>query len=366
MACKIFEPSTEAFGTQRRGQNSIPLMNKPDADSRGHTTAFFCVSLNPAIDTRLVLDEFCLGRVNRASEVHRTPGGKAAHVAMVLQVLGANPTWIGFCGGGTGNELLAGLRRLQIEAVAVPTVEDSRVNLEIVDTGRGVTEILEPGGRVTQPEWCEFQRICADRFQRAASKKIVLISGSQPPGIPAEACAALLKLARLAGCLAFLDSSGLPLVKSLAAGPDLVKINREETEHVTGMVVKDPVSAAQAACELLERGAKSAAVSLGERGLVGIRQDAEPAIHAWTSPLRPKSTVGCGDAALAGLAFATANGFSFERSLALAVACGAANCLAPLPARITREDVSRFEKSVRVERVSRSRQREALRRKRCR
>lgn len=334
-------------------------MNKPDANSRARTTAFLCVSLNPAIDTRLVLDEFCPGRVNRASEVHRTPGGKAAHVAMVLQALGANPTWIGFCGGATGNELLAGLRRLQIEAVAVPTVEDSRVNLEIVDTGGGVTEILEPGGTVTQPEWCDFQRICADKFQCAASKKIVLISGSQPPGVPAEACAALLKLARPAGCLAFLDSSGLPLVKSLAARPDLVKINREEAEHVTGMVVKDPVSAAQAARELLERGAKSAAVSLGERGLVGIRQD-EPAIHAWTSPLRPKSTVGCGDAALAGLAFATANGFSFERSLALAVACGAANCLAPLPARITREDVSRFERSIRVERVSRRRQREAL------
>src|SRR5215472_7918960 len=55
-ACEIFEPSTEAFGRQRRGQKSIPLMNKPDADSRGHPAAFFCVSLNPAIDTRLVLD----------------------------------------------------------------------------------------------------------------------------------------------------------------------------------------------------------------------------------------------------------------------------------------------------------------------
>lgn len=326
-------------------------MNKPDADSRGLRTAFFCVSLNPAIDTRLVLDGFCLGRVNRASEVHRTPGGKAAHVAMVLRTLGTNPTWIGFSGGATGNELLAGLRRLQIEAVAVPTVQDSRVNLEIVDTRGGATEILEPGGTVTRPEWCEFQRICADRFQRVASGKIVLISGSQPPGVPAEASAALLKLAHSAGGVAFLDSSGLPLVKALAEGPDLVKINREEAENVTGIVVQDPGSAAQAVRKLLERGAKSAAVSLGDRGLVGIRQYDEPAIHAWTTPLRPRSTVGCGDSALAGLAFATANGLSFERSLALAVACGAANCLAPLPAGITREDVSRLEQGIRMERV---------------
>src|ERR1700746_2484002 len=67
MACKIFEPSTQALDTKRPGRKSIPLMNKPDEDLRKHTTAFFCVSMNPAIDTRLVLDEFCLGRVNRAS-----------------------------------------------------------------------------------------------------------------------------------------------------------------------------------------------------------------------------------------------------------------------------------------------------------
>jgi len=64
------------------------------------------------------------------------------------------------------------------------------------------------------------------------------------------------------------------------------------------------------------------AVSLGDRGLVGVRRHDEQAIHAWTTPLRSKSTVGCGDAALAGLAFATASGLSFERSLALAVAAG--------------------------------------------
>jgi 1-phosphofructokinase family hexose kinase len=326
-------------------------MSKLGAEPRSHGTAFFCVSLNPAIDTRLVLDGFRPGRVNRVSEVRRTPGGKAAHVAMALKGLGENPTWIGFSGGLAGNELLAGLGQLQIKAVSVPTVQDSRVNLEIIDTQGGVTEILEPGGTVSEPEWCELQRICADRFQRTADKKIVIISGSQPPGVPSEASATLLKSAHSAGCLAFIDSSGLPLAKALGAGPDFVKINREEAEAVTGLTIQDPVSAAQAVRKLLDCGAKSAAISLGDRGLVGIWHRDEAAIHAWTTPLRPKSTVGCGDSALAGLAFAAATGLSFERSLALAVACGAANCLATLPARIAQEDVSRIEQSVRVERV---------------
>ena len=100
----------------------------------------------------------------------------------------------------------------------------------------------------------------------------------------------------------------------------------------------------------MELGANSAAISLGERGLVGIRKRDPTAIHAWTSPLRPRSTVGCGDAALAGLAFAAATDRPFEQSLALAVACGASNCLAVLPGRIVREDVSRFEQGVHIER----------------
>jgi 1-phosphofructokinase family hexose kinase len=326
-------------------------MNKPEADSRGQDASFFCVSLNPAIDTRLVLDEFQVGRVNRASEIHREPGGKAAHVAMALKALGANPKWIGFSGGATGNELIEGLRGLKIEAVSAPTVHATRVNLEIMDTRGGVTEILEPGGTIAPSEWCEFQNICANEFQRIAGKKIMLISGSQPPGVPAKASAMLLKVAQSSGCLAFLDTSGTPLAEGLGAGPDFVKINREEAQSVTGVPVHDVVSAEQALRNLLERGARSAAISLGDRGMVGIQQRDKPAVHAWTAPLRVKSTVGCGDSALAGFAFATASGFSFERSLALAVACGAANCLAPLPARINQEDVLRFEPGVRVEPV---------------
>lgn len=326
-------------------------MNKPDSDSSGRHASFFCVSLNPAIDTRLVLDEFQIGRVNRAAEVHRAPGGKAAHVAIALQGLGAKPKWIGFAGGAVGNELMEGLHHLRIEALSVRTNHNTRVNLEIIEVGGGVTEILEPGGAISQSEWSEFQKICATEFQRVATRKLVLISGSQPPGVPAEAPAVLLKMAQSSGCLAFLDTSGSPLAEALPAEPDFVKINREETQAVVGIEVSDSVSASKAVRKLLERGAKSAAISLGDQGIVGIPQRDEPAIHAWTDPLRAKSTVGCGDSALAGFAFATASGLSFERSLALAVACGAANCLAALPARIKQEDVSRFEPSVRVERI---------------
>jgi len=326
-------------------------MNNPAAQPHQRAVAFFCVSLNPAIDTRLTVKGFIPGRVNRAVEVCRTPGGKAAHVAMALKGLGATPTWIGFSGGATGSELLAGLGLLEIATMPVSACDASRVNLEILDSSGEVTEVLEPGGTITQSEWSEFQQVCTSAFRIAVSKKIAVISGSLPPGVPTEAYAAIVSSARSANCLAFVDSSGLPLSKALAAGPDLVKINREEAEFVTEVAIRDPISAAQAARRLLDLGANSAAVSLGDRGIVGMRKQDQLAIHAWTTPVQGKSTVGCGDSALAGLAFAAANDLPFERSLALAVACGASNFLAALPGRIVREDVSRFEQSVHMERL---------------
>ncbi len=331
-------------------------MDNLPADSRGSANAFFCVSLNPAIDTRIRFDEFVPGRVNRALSVERAPGGKAAHVAMALKALSAVPTWIGFAGGATGDELLAGLRSLDIDTLPVPVAQSTRVNLEILDARGEVTEILEPGGAITEYEWSEFQRVCANAFHRefqkkSAHKKIALISGSLPLGVPGEAYGQLVGLAHSADCLAFVDSSGLALSKVLAAGPDFVKINREEAELATQVTIHDASSAAQAARKLLDLGANSAAISLGERGLVGVRGDDPLAVYAWTNPLAAVSTVGCGDAALAGFALAAANELSFEQSLAFATACGAANCLAVLPGRIMRDDISRIERDVHVERL---------------
>src|SRR5438309_9027929 len=268
--CKISEVSTKVSRLPHHGRKTIPQMNKPAAQSNQRADSFFCVSLNPAIDTRLIVNGFVPGRINRVSEVYRTPGGKAAHVAMALKGLGATPTWIGVSVGATGSELLAGLHRLGIETMPISTGQATRVNLEILDTQGEVTEILEPGGTITQSEWSEIQQVCVNAVQVAAKKKVMVISGSLPPGVPVEAYAALVRAARTANCLAFIDSSGVALPKALAAGPDLIKINREEAEFVTRVAILDPITAAQAARKLLDLGANSAAVSLGERGLVGI------------------------------------------------------------------------------------------------
>src|SRR5260221_12717118 len=132
---KISEASTKVSRPPHHARKTTPPMNKPAAQSDQRADSFFCVSLNPAIDTRLIVNGFVPGRVNRVSEVVRMPGGKAVHVAMALKGLGATPTWIGFAGGATGSELLAGLRLLGIATMTVSRSHTRDIKLEKLAIG---------------------------------------------------------------------------------------------------------------------------------------------------------------------------------------------------------------------------------------
>jgi 1-phosphofructokinase family hexose kinase len=309
---------------------------------------FICVSLNPAIDKRLRLDTLKPGRVNRATEAIPTPGGKSAHVAMVLRALGADPLWLGFAGGPNGDALLQGLRTLSIRAEGVPTAAETRMNLEILEQQGTVTEILEPGSYVTAEERESLLRAFETQLELNPNA-IVIMSGSLPPGLPKDEFATLVKIGRQRGARVFLDTSGEPLKLGLQQRPDFAKPNHEEAEWLIGRTIDGNSSAASALKDLIENGPRSAAISLGANGLVWRGSNASEAFIAVPPKLETKSAVGSGDATIAGFALAASQDLEPSETLRLAVACGAANVLADLPGRVRLHDVERLRGQVRVE-----------------
>jgi len=310
---------------------------------------FLCVSPNPAIDKRMTLPELVPGEIHRARTVQAFPGGKSTHVAMVLKALGAEPHWIGLCGGSTGSALLAGLNQLGIKAQAASITAETRTNLEIIDAAGVVTEIREPGEPVSAAELAAFERACADWFEKGRESATVMFSGSLPVGAPPDFYATLIVAARKAGCRTFLDTSGEPLQLALASHPHFVKPNRDEAAGVLNSAINSRDAAANALSQLLSRGACSVALSLGAEGLLYASGKSEPILFAPAIPLAAKSTVGCGDAALAGFAYATASGSSPEDALRTAAACAAANCLADSPGAVRKEVINKFQSQVRIE-----------------
>jgi 1-phosphofructokinase family hexose kinase len=310
---------------------------------------FLCVSPNPAIDKRLTLPSLAPGEIHRARTVRSFPGGKSTHVAMVLRALGETPHWIGLYGGATGEQLVSGLRALKIEPQLCATHAETRTNLEIIDDAGNVTEIREPGLTPSSEELAAFESACKNLFEEGRELDNVIFSGSLPDGVAPDLYGRLIATARASGCRTFLDTAGEPLRLALAAGLDFVKPNREEAAALLGSPINSTESAAHAVSQLLSFGVRSAALSLGADGLLFCAGKSVPVLFAPALKLQPRSTVGCGDAALAGFARAIASNSSAENALRLAAACAAANCVANSPGAVRREDIQEFQSHIRVQ-----------------
>jgi 1-phosphofructokinase family hexose kinase len=320
--------------------------------SNGASTPFWCVSANPAIDKRMRVPKLVTGKVNRASDVRAEPGGKAAHVAMVLRTLGADPLWLGFAGGSTGEKLLSGLRDIGIRVLPMMVSQETRTNLEIIDDDGDVTEILEPGLEIAAKEWEGFFEACGKAFSQKTLPGMVIASGSLPLGAEPSLYARLTELAHQCGHKMFLDTSGEPMRSALSAAPDFVKPNREEVEWLIGDKIGDRLSWKTAVSQIIQRGARSAVMSLGHDGFVWQRGMGQETYYVKALGVTVKSSVGSGDATVAAFAFAEASGFDTEKTLRLAAACGAANCLADAPGRASEADVHELESRVHVEKLA--------------
>jgi 1-phosphofructokinase family hexose kinase len=309
---------------------------------------FLCVSLNPAVDKRLHLARLRPGEVNRAIQVSPAPGGKAAHVAMVLRTLGADPLWLGFAGGTTGKQLIDGLRGISIRVEAIHTLGCTRTNLEIIEDEGSVTEILEPGPHIAPEELRQLEEAMTLLLSKSSERSTVIFSGSLPAGVPPDCYKKLTELAHQRGSRVFIDTSGDPLRFALTGAPEFVKPNREEAESWSGRTIDGPSSAKEILGAMLKAGPEAGAISLGSDGLIWCSENAEGLV-AHVPNLPARSGVGSGDATLAGFAFAAQQQLPPIEAVRLAAACGSANCLADGPGRARAEDIASVKDQIRVE-----------------
>ena len=298
-----------------------------------------CVSANPAMDRRLRFATFSKGEVNRAQHAEGFAGGKAAHVAIAARSMLAEVSWIGFLGGAIGQECERQMKTLDLDVIGIQTVASTRVNLEIIEDSGMVTEILEPGAAPTEQEQENF----FTTIRKVWKGSLLTISGSLPIGLKSQFYSSVIEEARAQGAKVFVDTSAEPLRASLSANANFIKTNRSEAEDLLGNSVGTDGAAATACIEFIKRGAGSAAITLGPKGLVWAESKQGPIWSARPPQKKCPSPVGCGDATMAGFAVAARQGLTGEKAIRLAAACGAANCAASSPGRI---DLARVESLV--------------------
>ena len=137
-----------------------------------------------------------------------------------------------------------------------------------------------------------------------------------------------------------------PCATRIDAGPDLVKPNREELEELTGRTLATREALADAAAELAGGGVGTVVVSLGADGALFARNGA--AVFASPPPVQVASTVGAGDAMVAGTIAGTLQGLPLEEVAALATAFSA-DAIARIGPHIDAAAVKRTAENVKVE-----------------
>jgi 1-phosphofructokinase/tagatose 6-phosphate kinase len=275
------------------------------------------VTLNAAIDRTVAVPNFRLGHRHRAVESRTVAGGKGINVARALRLLG-RPT----IGGPTGNRVLEQLRKEAILTDFTWIAGETRINMAVVDPTSGEqTEINERGPAVS-PE--EVERFVERLRYLAEGARICVLAGTLPPGAGEELYGRLVGDLRALGVTTILDAEGEPMLAGLRAGASVVTPNEREAEELVGQEFSDPDDFVQGLSELVRLGAGEAAITRPDGCLAAIGQGAERrVVEVRTRPLEPVSTVGSGDAFVAGYVAALYDGRPAEECLAYGVACGA-------------------------------------------
>ncbi|MDO5290603.1 MAG: 1-phosphofructokinase [Pseudomonadota bacterium] len=282
------------------------------------TQPILTLTPNPAVDQTIRLPSLRAGAVNVATQVRHNPGGKGINVASCLADWGTPAVALGLLGQDNAATFEALFAQKGIEDACQRLPGSTRTNIKLVadDTG-DTTDINLPGPAVPTAAW---QALLADVRQRVQPGQWVLAAGSLPPDLRAQGYVPLLRLLADCGAHVALDTSGTPLAQAVASGVPLalIKPNRHELQELAGRPLPTTADLLHEARALHARGVAAVAVSLGADG--ALISTAQGAWQAAPLPVTPISTVGAGDAQVAGLLAARHTGLDWPEALRLGVA----------------------------------------------
>ncbi len=276
---------------------------------------------NAGMDFTCKVDGFAAGGFYHPHHVRRVAGGKGINVARALRRLGHTVTVTGFVGGATGRFVENDMQHLGVTSSFVHIRGESRLCLNIIDPSCGCcTRVDEPGPFVS-PE--EVQELAVTWRRLVGSCELAVISGSAPPGVPADFYHDLVSAAKRAACPLILDAHDELLACAVKAAPDVITPNRAELERLLHRRFATRGEIVQAACRLLEYGIKVVLVSLAQEGAVAATARG-PAFYLRAPQVEVINPVGAGDVMVAGMAAAMVRNEPLEEQLRWAVAAGTA------------------------------------------
>lgn len=292
------------------------------------------VTMNPAIDKTIDLDNFVHGGLNRISHIENDAGGKGINVSKTIHHLGGTSLAVGFLGGDAGDYIERSLNEYGIQTDFVRVSGETRTNTKVVEKNGMVTELNEAGPVVTSED---VDALIAKLEGYASPDVLIVLAGSIPVGVDKNIYRVITEKAHAKGAKVLLDADGDLFTLGLQAQPDIIKPNYMELKthfQQAGMYFPESIvdqGIFSMGYFLLSSGISEVVISRGGDGAIFLN---EKEMYLCPSlPVHAHSTVGAGDAMVAAIAYGWEQKQSFREiaRLAMAASAGAVTTIGTKP-----------------------------------
>lgn len=297
------------------------------------------ITLNPALDMNTEAEKVTPDVKLRCIEPTVDPGGGGINVARAIRHMGGDATAVVAIAGHNGNRLLELLMDQGIPVMPIPSPGETRASVVVNDKTTGEQyRFMLPG-----PPWQEDHVEKAIRTTAAHAPKdgLVILSGSQPPGVPLDFEESLSAAIMDAGARMIVDTSGPALrkiVEDPKSPPFLLRSDDEEAEGLAGRKLETPAETAAFSRELIDRGvAQNVIFARGSEG--SVLTTPEGSWMATTAKVEVVSKVGAGDSFVGGFTLSLARGASLQEATRWGVAAACAAVKTPATELCRGEDV---------------------------
>lgn len=308
-------------------------------------TGILTVTLNPALDLSTSVDALRPDDKLRCAAPSLDTGGGGVNVARAIGELGGRAAAFVALSGHVGAQYRDLLEAEPLDPVIFDVPGETRQSLAVTDaaTGRQYRFVM-PG-----PHWSPNLAAGAIEAIVAAAPRdgYVVLSGSQPPGVPVHFPADLAAGIETRGARLILDTSGPPLRALLGIGQarhHVLRLDRVESAELAGRPLDSRAAVADFARALVDAGtAEVVVLALGADGSVLATKSGR--WHADTAPVPVKSKVGAGDSFVGAFTLALALGAAPEAALVQGCAAASAAVMTDASALCLRADVETLAKT---------------------
>jgi len=309
------------------------------------------VTLNPALDISTSVAQMVPEDKLRCAEPVTDPGGGGTNVARAVRLLGGDARAFVAVSGFRGDQFVALLRDEGVTPVVFQTPGETRQSLAVINREDGAQfRFVMPGPRWSAETAFEALEAIGGAIPQDG---LVVLSGSQPPGVPVHFPTDLAALVEEKNARLILDTSGEPLralVKGGSARHHVLRLDKAESEMLAGRALNSLEEIADFAQSLVRQEvAEVVILALGPRGSV-LAQDGKR-WHAMTEPVTVKSKVGAGDSFVGAFALSLSRGDGFDQALRWGVSAASAAVMNDATTLCAAPDVRALEASATLRQI---------------